>query len=429
MDANKSRKLSLMLVLLFQLPDDYGFGSSLVFPVTGNVHPLGYFAVSLSIGNQPRPFTLDIDTGSDLTWVPCDIACTGCTVPPGPRYKPVQGSIVYYEDPICSAIQGFTETTNGRTDRLCHFDRSYVDGSSVRGLLVRDIFYGRITGGTLPPSSLTFGCVYDIHRGQHSPSPTGVLALGNGAANICSQLGVENVIGHCYSSKGGGSMFIGNDAVPSSGVSWVPMSQNTGDKYYESGPADLLFNGNPTGQTDLYVIFDSGSTYTYFNSAVYAAIIDQLSKDPNGKPITQVPDPALPVCWEHAELSGVHFESFTLSFTGTRNAQLQLTLENYPTISENGNACLGILNGTEEGLQERNVIGDISMLDKLVIYDNEKKQIGWASANCNQQIGWTSANCNEQIGWTSANCNTCCSLNIFFHLQLMLLLCLLHNIK
>ncbi|GLT85073.1 hypothetical protein SLE2022_032750 [Rubroshorea leprosula] len=391
MDANKSRKLSLMLVLLFQLPDDFGFGSSLVFPVTGSVYPDGYFAVSLSIGNPPRPFTLDIDTGSDLTWVPCDIACTGCTVPPGPLYKPVQGSIVYYEDPICSAIQGFTGTAYGGTDGPCHFDRSYVDGSSVRGLLVRDIFYGRITGGTLPPSSLTFGCVYDIHHGQHGSPPTGVLALGNGAANISSQLGVENVIGHRYSSKGGGFMFIGNYAVPSSGVCWVPMSQNTGAKYYASGPADLLFNGSPTGQTDLDVIFDSGSTYTYFNSAVYAAIIDQLSKDLNGKPIRlDVEDRTLDVCWEGAKpfevLSDVdksYFKPFTLSFTSTRNAQLQLTLENYLIISENGNACLGILNGTKEGLQERNVIGDISMLDKLVIYDNEKKQIGWTSANCN----------------------------------------------
>ncbi|GLT47132.1 hypothetical protein SLA2020_208470 [Shorea laevis] len=364
MDANKSRKLSLMLVLLFQLPDDYGFGSSLVFPVTGNVHPLGYFAVSLSIGNPPRPFTFDIDTGSELTWVQCDAPCTGCTVPPDQLYKLVQDSTVPCKDPLCPVIQSLGTTTCEKpNDQPCDFDMAYVDGTSVHGVLVRDIFYL----DTLLQSSFTFGCAYDIHHGQYSSPPTtGLLGLGKGAASISSQLRVENVIGHCYSAKGGGFMFIGNDAVPSSGVSWVPTSQNAWTKNYVSGPADLLFNGNPTGKTDLYVIFDSGSTYTYFNSAVYAAIIDELSKDLNGKPITQVPDPALPVCWEGAELSEVDFNSFTLSFTSTRNAQLQLTPENYLIISENGNICLGILNGTEAGLQEDNVIGDISMLDKLV---------------------------------------------------------------
>lgn len=27
---------------------------------------------------------------------------------------------------------------------------------------------------------------------------------------------------------------------------------------------------------------------------------------------------------------------------------------------------------------------DISMLNKIVVYDNERKQIGWASENCNR---------------------------------------------
>ncbi|KAJ0526353.1 putative aspartic peptidase domain superfamily, Peptidase family A1 domain-containing protein [Helianthus annuus] len=43
-----------------------------------------------------------------------------------------------------------------------------------------------------------------------------------------------------------------------------------------------------------------------------------------------------------------------------------------------GNVCLGILNGTEAGLgDDLNLIGDISFQDKLIIYDNVNKQIGW----------------------------------------------------
>jgi len=30
------------------------------------------------------------------------------------------------------------------------------------------------------------------------------------------------------------------------------------------------------------------------------------------------------------------------------------------------------------------LLTDISLQDKVVVYDNEKGQIGWASGNCNQ---------------------------------------------
>jgi hypothetical protein len=38
-----------------------------------------YYSVNVNIGHPPKQFDLDIDTGSDLTWVQCDAPCTGCT--------------------------------------------------------------------------------------------------------------------------------------------------------------------------------------------------------------------------------------------------------------------------------------------------------------------------------------------------------------
>lgn len=39
-----------------------------------------YYSVSLSIGHTAKVFDLDIDSGSDLTWVQCDAPCNGCTM-------------------------------------------------------------------------------------------------------------------------------------------------------------------------------------------------------------------------------------------------------------------------------------------------------------------------------------------------------------
>lgn len=37
-----------------------------------------YYQVTLSIGHPPKPYFLDLDTGSDLTWLQCDAPCTKC---------------------------------------------------------------------------------------------------------------------------------------------------------------------------------------------------------------------------------------------------------------------------------------------------------------------------------------------------------------
>jgi hypothetical protein len=59
----------------------------------------------------------------------------------------------------------------------------------------------------------------------------GMLGLGRGSVSLVSQLkqqGItKNVVGHCLSTNGGGFLFFGDDVVPSSRVTWVPMAQRT----------------------------------------------------------------------------------------------------------------------------------------------------------------------------------------------------------
>lgn len=40
------------------------------------------YYVSMNIGNPPRPYFLDVDTGSDLTWLQCDAPCVSCSKVP-----------------------------------------------------------------------------------------------------------------------------------------------------------------------------------------------------------------------------------------------------------------------------------------------------------------------------------------------------------
>ncbi|XP_062024865.1 aspartic proteinase Asp1-like isoform X1 [Rosa rugosa] len=368
------------------------FGSSAVFPLHGNVYPLGYYSVSLSIGNPGKRFDLDIDTGSDLTWVQCDAPCTGCTKPREHLYKP-KNNLVQCEDPLCAAFHSPASYPCNNPSDQCDYEVEYADQGSSLGVLVKDYFPLKFTNGSQLGPRLAFGCGYDQkHSGLSMPPTTGVLGLGTGKASIVSQLSrlglTRNVVGHCLSNQGG-FLFFGNDLVPSSGVMWTPMSRNS--NHYSSGPAELVFNGKPTGVKALNLVFDSGSSYTYFNSKAYEALVKLVRNDLKGKPLKDATeDKSLPICWKGSKpFKSVHdaqnyFKPLALSFTNVKNVQLHISPEAYLIVSQHGNVCLGILNGSEVGLESTNLIGDITLLDKILVYDNENQRIGWAPANCNR---------------------------------------------
>lgn len=368
------------------------FGSSAVFQVWGNVYPDGYYYVTLNVGNPAKPYHLDIDTGSDLTWLQCDAPCVHCFKAPHPPYKP-KNNVVFCKDPLCASIYSSKSQPCKKPTDQCDYGVEYADQGSSLGVLVKDAFPLRFTNGSLFGPPLVFGCGYDQQISSSHPFTDGVLGLGNGKISIVSQLRdmglTRNVFGHCLSSQGGGFLFFGDDLVPSQRIVWMPMSPNSLEKHYSSGPAELLFGQQSTGLKGLYMVFDSGSSYTYFSSLAYKSTLSLLTNDLVGKPLKVANDDhTLPICWKAAKpLKSVqdvknYFKPLALSFTNIQSVPLELPPEAYLIISEHGNVCFGILNGTEAGLGNFNLIGDISMQDKMVVYDLERQQIGWAPANC-----------------------------------------------
>ncbi|CAN4101926.1 unnamed protein product [Withania somnifera] len=371
-------------------------GSSVVFPLVGNVYPKGYYQVTLNVGQPPKPYFLDIDTGSDLTWLQCDAPCAKCVPAPHSPYKPNK-NIVKCKDPICAALHSPANHPCHTLDDQCDYEVEYADHCSSLGVLVRDIVPVKFTNGSSVASPLVFGCGYDqqVPASARAPYTDGILGLGNGKSSIVSQMSslgfIRNVVGHCLSGQGGGFLFLGDDVIPSSGIVWTSIVRSSSEQHYSLGPADLLFGGQVTGIKNLPIILDSGSTFTYFNSEAYKTLLSSIKKNINAKQLTDaVDDKSLPVCWKGSKPfksindAKSYFKPLTFSFTKTKNAQLQLTPESYLVHTDHGNVCLGILDGSEVGLGNVNIIGDISMLDKMVIYDNEKQQIGWIPANCNK---------------------------------------------
>ncbi|KAL3638833.1 hypothetical protein CASFOL_016740 [Castilleja foliolosa] len=383
------QEMYVKALVLYLLTRITCFGSHIILPIEGNVYPLGHYTVSIDIGNSENYYVLDVDTGSDLTWV----SSSGDN-----PYISNGKNMISCNNSACTSLGDLR--MNGEicdtSDLPCEYKVEYGDGTSYTGSLVRDSFHLMVTNisysTTMVAPNLTFGCG-DSKNEEHSfhqPITDGVLGLGKGESGILKQMYnmslIRNVVSYCLFRRGGGFLFFG-ELTDLNGITWKRLSSK--EEHYSLGKANILLRGETTDIKNLSIIFDSGSTYTYFESEAYEALLDLVNKTIDERLIVADDDNTLPVCWKDVVGPIITFANVTnyflpvaLNFTDDANhVRFEIPPESYLIISDKHNVCLGILNGGEIGLEDVNLIGDISMQDKLVIYDNENDRVGWGD-NC-----------------------------------------------
>ncbi|KAL6658484.1 hypothetical protein ACP70R_004070 [Stipagrostis hirtigluma subsp. patula] len=107
------------------------------------------------------------------------------------------------------------------------------------------------------------------------------------------------------------------------------------------------------------VVLDSGSTYTYLPNQLHLQLLNaSLSKS-----LIEVhgPNHELRLCWKGPQ-----------KFKSWKDLKKEFKLGD-------GNACLGVLG--MQGL-DTYLIGDVTLQDQLVIYDNETGHLAWGPSSC-----------------------------------------------
>ncbi|KAF5735411.1 aspartic proteinase Asp1-like isoform X2 [Tripterygium wilfordii] len=326
--------MMMIVVLLCTIFEGSLATSSIVFSLSGNAYPKGAYFVDIYIGDQAKPFELHVDTGSSLTWVKC--------------------------------VEPFENYAQSMTIFICDFSMAL--------------------------SFVHFWCGY---KQTGAFDGAGIFGLSRGPLGFSSQIHsqglTQQVTSHCLSSRGGGFLFIGDDLVPPSGISWTPITiKSNHGQDYGSGPVELLFNGSSTQVRGLQFVFDSGSDLSYLNHPPYQDTLDWISDALKRTPLIRTqPMGIFPICWKHNKIPirsfddvKNYFKSLTLNFTNVPNIKLNLPVHAY-LIHVGVNLCLAILDCGQVDVENPNVIGVFSMQDKLMIYDNVNHRIGWASRNCN----------------------------------------------
>ncbi|TVU20637.1 hypothetical protein EJB05_36852, partial [Eragrostis curvula] len=293
----------------------------IIEPVTAYTD--GYL-LSLNLGTPPQIFQVYLDTGSDLTWVPCGTSsyeCIDCgnehsSSKPTPTFLPFLSSTntrdlcgsrfcadVHSSDnryDTCAAAGcSITAFTSGLCPRTCPpFSYTYGGGALVLGSLSRDAvtLHGSIRGsGPLPVQfpGFCFGCV-----GSSIREPIGIAGFGKGTLSLPSQLGfLDRGFSHCFL----GFRFARNPNITSplvmgdlalsatDGFLFTPMLKSvTNPNFYYIGlesviigdgtaaaPPPSLSGIDPEGNGG--VLVDTGTTYTHLPDPFYASIMSSIS--------------------------------------------------------------------------------------------------------------------------------------------------------
>ncbi|KQK05400.1 hypothetical protein BRADI_2g19890v3 [Brachypodium distachyon] len=173
-----------------------------------------YYAC-VKLGNPPKDFSLQFDTGSDLLWTSCSL-CQNCQATPFLNvplevYNPKSSSTaskISCSDERCTQVAETGKATCDPTKNQCGYTQSYADGSITSGNYFSDTMHldtigNKSTANTL--ASVFFGRS-NSRTGQFAAD--GVIGFGKNVLSVVSQLSAQGVspkvFSHCLKGSDDG---------------------------------------------------------------------------------------------------------------------------------------------------------------------------------------------------------------------------------
>ncbi|KAJ0980407.1 hypothetical protein J5N97_008662 [Dioscorea zingiberensis] len=402
------------------------------------------YIISLNFGTPPQVVQVFMDTGSDLTWVPCgnlSFECMQCG-----DYKSNKLVSSFYPslsssslrdtctssfctsihnsdnpfDPCAMAGCSLTTILKGSCPRPCpSFSYTYGGGGLIIGSLNRDIL--RVHGSDLSSSpreisSFCFGCVSSSFM-----EPIGLVGFGKGTLSLPSQLGfLHKGFSHCFlgfnfsnNPNISSPLIIGDLAITSKEeFHFTPMltSPMYPNSYYIGLESiTVISNGNNgnSSTTSLVevplnlkafdsrgnggMLIDSGTTYTHLPEPLYSKLLLELSSKISYMRSTDIEQRSgFDLCFKVPVYSNNEHEQELLpliSFHFLDNVELVLPTEScfYAMSAAKESMvvkCL-LFQSMEDGdYGPAGVFGSFQQQNVEVVYDLEKERIGFLAKDC-----------------------------------------------
>ncbi|KAK6945451.1 Xylanase inhibitor, C-terminal [Dillenia turbinata] len=317
------------------------------FQVAGSFDPeiAGLYFAKVKLGSAATEFSLQIDTGSSLTWVTCK-SCDNC-----PKstvlaiqlnsYDPTSSStaaLVPCSSHTCASLSQSGSNSCSVQGSQCTYRLEYEDGSRTLGYYVYDrfafntIFKNSLTGSSF--ASILFGC--STHQDGEltfaKAAVDGILAFGPQDLSIVSQLSSQGIapkaFSHCFRGDGvgGGILVLGQILEPSIIYTPLDLSQSQYTLKMESIavngqslPVDPAVFSTSTGQGTLV---DTGTTLAYLVPEAYQPFLNAITAAVTGlaTPV-QSPDN---FCYHVLVIASINviFPRVSLKFSGGASLNL-----------------------------------------------------------------------------------------------------------
>lgn len=396
------------------------------------------YLITLNIGTPPQAVQVYMDTGSDLTWVPCgnlSFDCIDCydlknnNLKSSSIFSPLHSSSSFRAscassfcteihssdnpfDPCANAGCSVSMLLKSTCLRPCpSFAYTYGEGGLVSGILTRDILKAQ----TRDVPRFSFGCVTSTYH-----EPIGIAGFGRGLLSLPSQLGfVEKGFSHCFlpfkfvnNPNISSPLILGASALSinlTDSLQFTPMlnSPMYPNSYY-IGLESITVGTNITptqvpltlrqfdSQGNGGMLIDSGTTYTHLPDPFYSQLLTTLQSTITYPRATEtetrtgfdlcykVPCPNNNLTSLENDVTMV-FPSITFNFLN--NATLLLPQGNsfYAMNAPSDDSvvkCLLFQNMEDGGYGPAGVFGSFQQQNVKVVYDLEKERIGFQAMDC-----------------------------------------------
>ncbi|TXG48280.1 hypothetical protein EZV62_027574 [Acer yangbiense] len=391
------------------------------------------YLISLNIGTPTQVIQVYMDTGSDLTWVPCgnlSFDCVDCDDYRNNKlmsnFSPSRSSSSLRDlcsssfcldihssdnsfDPCTVAGCSLSTLLKSTCSRPCPSFAYTYGGGLVTGTLTRDTLtvHGTSPGVTRLIPTFCFGCVGSTYR-----EPIGIAGFGRGALSFPSQLGfLQKGFSHCFlefkyanNPSISSPLFIGDVAISSKeNMQFTPILKSPMyPNYYYIG-LEAITVGNSTSATQVPLtlrefdshgngglLIDSGTTYTHLPEPFYSQLLSILKSVISYPRAMEVEERSgFDLCYRvpcpNNTFTNDLFPSITFHFLN--NASLVLPQGNHfyaMSAPSNSTAvkCLLFQRMDDGDYGPAGVFGSFQQQNVEVVYDLEKERIGFQAMDC-----------------------------------------------
>ncbi|VFQ75862.1 unnamed protein product [Cuscuta campestris] len=375
--------------------------------------PKGTYLVRISVGAAPSAAVrlAVADTGSDLIWLQCRPPCRGvhCSGQNNDSLVFSPGSSRTYKPVHCRSKEctGLPGSRCGRANKKCLYNARYNDGTYSHGEIAKDTFtldllppaerFDFPTGDLRPAAAtsfserrhnvsfpgIIFGCGESNHFGNNDTSVSGIVGLGSSPYSLVNQIGGRR-FSYCLvplshlnvSSKLqlGSMPALALQGLP--GVVSTPLVLKPQTTSYYLTLLGLSVNNQTslesatTTQGNIYI--DSGTTFTFLPTDMYAGLEDMVKKSIRFEPMKPNPGRFLRLCYE--DLAWEDVPTVTARFEG---GEVRLGPANTFVDIGDGVGCLAF--APTKGVP---VFGNVAHTNFLVEYDLEKMVVSFMPTDC-----------------------------------------------